>query len=401
MTHFAVKRLAAVEIQPDTSNQHELNAGALRTGLGFPEGRTEGVLSILYYLVPDADPQVLEGTFTLYDSRANHPTRSEYRLYYRLPGLVEIARPDDLMVLCRDSESGGLQGVIARQGTPMERHLEQLLGAGDHASLRRLVVRAPGESRTSDAAELVQTLLPVSSATDIGKAARAHRLFSSAVAKEAVPSTKQMALAGKEISEVVWGARLDPDDFISRGLDAESELYFTIEREVGTRSLHDLLKAGPASLEEMLAWALRIQQSRKARRGQSLQNHFGFLLDREGIPYTSQCVTERGETPDFVIPGHTKYHDPDFPAERLRMVACKSTVRERWGQVLKEADRIREKYLLSVDENLSADVIISMRQADLRVFLPTSTLDGSYPTNSSKHLLGNIGQLVECLALVL
>jgi len=400
MTKFAVKRLAAVEIQPKTSNQHELNAGKLRRGLGFPEGRSEGPLRILSYVGPDEDPEVLEGQFTLYDAREHHPARSEYRLYYRLPGLMEVAKPDDLLALYRDVESGGLQGVLARPGTRMERHLERLLRAGDKDALRSLVVRTPSPS-PADAGEWVQTLLPIGESTDLATAARIHPLFSAAVNQAALPATRLMAGAGQEIAAAVWGALPDPDEYMRRSLDSESELYFAIERELGTRSLNALLGKGSTDLDELLAWALRIQQSRKARRGQSLQHHFSYLLDRDGIPYTAQCVTEGGETPDFVIPGHAQYHDSRFPPDRLRMVACKSRVRERWGQILKEADRIQQKFLLTVDDSLSADVLRSMDEVELRVFLPAHILHGQYSSNTSKALLSTVGQLIGCLRLVL
>ena len=47
MARFAVKRLASVEINPAASHQHEFNAGALRSELGFPEARTQGALSLV------------------------------------------------------------------------------------------------------------------------------------------------------------------------------------------------------------------------------------------------------------------------------------------------------------------------------------------------------------------
>jgi hypothetical protein len=401
MTTFAYKRLAAVEIEPDASHQHELNAGTLRRALGFPEARTRGLLSILAYLKPEEPPDVLDGEFTLYDARENHPTRSEYRMYYQLPGFAGLAKAGDLLVLCRAGGSGGLLGILARPGTPMESQLAKLLDVGDYGSLRRFFVSTPAPGTPEDTESLAQTLLPLSAPPTIDSAARSHYLFAVAVAKSVVPPTKQMAQAGREIAEAVWGSGLGADEFISRGLEAESELYFAIEREVGTQSLHTILEKGPAQLEEVFSWALRFQQSRKSRRGQSLQHHFGFLLDRDGVPYTAQCVTERGETPDFVIPGSAQYHNPAFPADRLRMVACKSTVRERWGQILKEADRIPEKYLLTMDEQLSGDVLHSMAQVALKVFLPQNVIAEAYCANPSVELLGTVGELLASLREVL
>jgi hypothetical protein len=279
----------------------------------------------------------------------------------------------------------------------MEKQLEQFLQVGDFSSLKRLVIRSPTPTDRKNVEPLVEALLPHEPLSGLSRAVREHPLFLRAVQEAAVPATKEMAHAGDSIARAVWGARLSADESIRRGLDAESALYFAIERDVGTRSLSALLSEGPANLDEVLAWALRIQQSRKSRRGQSLQHHFSLLLTREGIPYTPQCVTERGETPDFVIPGEAAYHDPKFPSERLRMVACKSTVRERWGQILKEADRIRQKYLLTVDETMSGDVLRNMRAADLTVFLPAATIAEYYAGTPSENLVGNVGLLLEYL----
>jgi hypothetical protein len=49
------------------------------------------------------------------------------------------------------------------------------------------------------------------------------------------------------------------------------------------------------------------------------------------------------------------------------MVACKSTARERWAQVLKEADRVAEKYLLTMDEDLTDDQIRRWLQGPSRI----------------------------------
>ena len=401
MNRFAVKRLAAVEIDPDTSNQHELNADALRRELGFSHGRTQGHLSLLFYLSNDESPVVEEGEFTLYDARERHPTRSEYRMYYRTPAFGQLAKPGDLLLLFRDGDSGGLQGVVARCGTAMERQMEESLRIGDGASLRRFLFRKAVKSDSYDAAELVQTLLPFPPRTDLSVATRHHPLYVAAVERAAVPPTRQMALSGREIAEAVWGRGLGADEFVGRGLQAESELYFAIERDVGSQSLKALMDRGAADLDATLSWALKLQQSRKARRGQSLQHHFAFLLDREGIPFTAQGITERGETPDFVIPGLGQYLVPTFPAQRLRMVACKSTVRERWGQILKEAERIPQKYLLTVDPDLTADTIKSMREVELFLFLPLNVLQESYVANPVRQLLGSVGQLLAALRSIL
>ena len=161
-----------------------------------------------------------------------------------------------------------------------------------------------------------------------------------------------MAKLGQRAAQSAHG-QLGPDEALYHGMEAESDIYFEIEHQIQSRKLARLQDGG-ADLTEVTTFVLSMLQSRKSRRGQSLQNHFGALLDREGIPYSAQCRTEPGETPDFIVPSCTAYHDPHYAAERLRLVACKTTSRERWRQILSEGDRVANKYLLTVDPGLTS-----------------------------------------------
>lgn len=396
MAQFAIKRLAAVEVQPSVSNQHELNAGRLRRGLGFPVGRTEGELSVLCYAEEHAAPLLLEGTYTLYNARENRPHRTpEYRLYYRLPGFETVALADDLLVLCRANASDEIHGLLARPGSTMHERLEHLLQLNDLRALERMIVRTAAPAGTGAALDLFDSLIPDLGTRRLVEVVEAHPLFTEAVGTERMPSTARMAQAGREISEVVWGRHQDADTFILRGLEAESELFFTIERSVGSRALDQMMQRGNVELDEVLAWALRLQQSRKSRRGHSLQHHFGFLLQRERIPFSPQCRTEGNECPDFVIPGEAQYHDPKYPPARLRMVACKSTVRERWSQLLREAARIPRKFLLTVDTALSDELLLAMDQHNLAVFIPRRLVEEHYLDSANRVLLGSVAGLID------
>jgi hypothetical protein len=76
------------------------------------------------------------------------------------------------------------------------------------------------------------------------------------------------------------------------------------------------------------------------------------------------------------------------------MVACKSTVKERWRQVLNEATRIDEKYFLTLDSALSDDTIKSMNSSRIRPFLPRSVLDTYYATRPTRSQLWTVAELV-------
>src|SRR5690606_28144630 len=118
---------------------------------------------------------------------------------------------------------------------------------------------------------------------------------------------------------------------------------------------------------EVISLVMSMLQARKSRRGYSLEHHVEGPLARVGIPYTRGCRTEDGK-PDFVVPSCAAYHDSAFPSDRLRMIGCKSKLRERWGQYHREAARISPKFHVSLDPDLGDDLLRKMHGAELRLF---------------------------------
>jgi hypothetical protein len=183
------------------------------------------------------------------------------------------------------------------------------------------------------------------------------------------------------------------DVFLDASLSAETTLHNHIARKLGERDLAELNKR-QAPFDEYQALFLRMGQSRKSRRGQSLQHHFASLLTAVKVAYSPQCETEPGETADFVIPSCEAYGDPAFPEARLRMVACKSTARDRWRQVLREAARIETKYFLTLDPKLTERLIQRVVSAGIRLFLPSPLLQRHYGEAAN---LGTVADLVTLL----
>ena len=79
------------------------------------------------------------------------------------------------------------------------------------------------------------------------------------------------------------------------------------------------------------------------------------------------------------------------------MVACKSTLKERWRQVLREASRISEKYVLTLDTSLTDDTVAQMVASGLRVFLPERLIRPKFAGRSAEKQLDNIASLVDRL----
>lgn len=94
------------------------------------------------------------------------------------------------------------------------------------------------------------------------------------------------------------------------------------------------------------------------------------------MTYTRTGVTENNLKPDFIFPGIRCYHDADFPQERLTMLAAKTTCRDRWRQILNEAERIPGKHLLTLEPSISENQTNEMKAEGVRLVLPR----GLHPT---------------------
>ena len=228
---------------------------------------------------------------------------------------------------------------------------------------------------------------------------RSHPLYLESVRSRNLPPSVAMAAAAHELVKREYGATLDADSFLLFALDVESDLFFAMEQAIGDAELRELLNHG-GGFEEVLAFSLSKIQSRRARRGLSLQHHMEALFERHAIPYSAQCRTEGGAVPDFVIPGCDQYHDHNYPANLLRMVGCKSRIRERWPQYLREAKRIDPKFHVSVDEDLAGDLIERMHSAGLRLFMPRQIRERNYDELAASGMIGTITALIDDLAKV-
>jgi hypothetical protein len=65
-----------------------------------------------------------------------------------------------------------------------------------------------------------------------------------------------------------------------------------------------------------------------------------------------------------------EYLDVTFRNERLTMLGSKSILKDRWRQVLAEADRITHKHLLTLEPGISENQTESMKKRNLQLVIP-------------------------------
>jgi hypothetical protein len=154
------------------------------------------------------------------------------------------------------------------------------------------------------------------------------------------------------------------DDTLLRCVDAEYRLFRLVERQLCTTEITRLFK----DVDDFLGSAATIMNRRKSRAGRSLENHVEYVLKRAKIPHTIRPSIDGN--PDVIIPSIEAYLDPSYPANKLVMLGIKTTCKDRWGQVLKEASRIPQKHILTLQQGIAPSQLNEMNEKGVRLVVP-------------------------------
>lgn len=164
--------------------------------------------------------------------------------------------------------------------------------------------------------------------------------------------------------------------------ECEFELFRSIENHVALPRVRE----GFSSVEDFVRFAHSVTNRRKSRAGKSLELQVKQIFDEESVQYSWTKATEGKRTPDFVFPSIEHYRDHSFPTAKLRMLAAKTTCKDRWRQVLNEAARIPVKHLLTLQEGVSESQYLEMKSEGVCLVVPRS-LHGKYPDAVQAELL--------------
>jgi hypothetical protein len=179
---------------------------------------------------------------------------------------------------------------------------------------------------------------------------------------------------------------LTPDQRLLKRRECEFQIFQSVEQATYLPSIQQ----GFSSVEAFIRLAQRVLQSRKTRSGKSLELHTKAIFTEEALAHSRDFShnpeIEGGKRPDFIFPSKAAYEDGDFPAERLRMLAAKTTCKDRWRQILNEADRIPQKHLLTLQEGVSERQFKEMSEAGVTLVVPQK-LHEKFPQPIRPHLI--------------
>lgn len=356
---IVTKRLSAVEANVEKSNQHEFNGTAAMKEM-FGSSRQKFPAKFLY--LDDDNTISEEGFLTWYDARENHPTRSEYRLFFPTTAVSKAASVGDVLFIGLRPDKTVLV-VITPEDTTVASQLAWLFGV--HIDNRFTV--AMGFDKEHNILEFTSKCILEHIGIDVVSQTSYYLEDMLCRFGEQFPSTRVFSeYARNTLFEV--DARDNPDAVLVRWLEREEELFRTLEKHI----IQKQLDKGFADVDSFIAYSLSVQNRRKSRVGQALENHFEMILKARDIKYDRTKVTENKSKPDFIFPGIKEYHDIDFDVSKLLMLGAKSTCKDRWRQVLSEANRIKNKHLLTLEAAISINQTDEMKAKNLQLVVPKS-----------------------------
>lgn len=191
-------------------------------------------------------------------------------------------------------------------------------------------------------------------------------------AHRAFPSTSVLAAAARHVWELAHDhaeeAIYQPDSMLLHWIETEYRLF----RHLETALYLPIMQNGFENMDRFVELANTVLNRRKSRAGASFEWQLSALFTANGLSFSAQPTTERKNRPDFIFPSSEAYLDPSFPAERLIMLAAKTTCKDRWRQILPEAGRLDGsiKYLCTLQQGISRAQLDEMERMRVKLVVP-------------------------------
>lgn len=189
------------------------------------------------------------------------------------------------------------------------------------------------------------------------------------------PETTQMAKFARDIyNEANQITDEDicktPDLQLLKWIDTEYALFRNFEEKIYA----PIYSMPFPNCQELVKFSNIILNRRKSRAGKSLEHHLATIFTSAKLEYEEQAVTEDNKKPDFLFPSGEAYHNLTFPADKLVFLGAKTTCKDRWRQVLNEANRIETKYLFTLQQGISKNQLREMKHEHLKLVVPSPYL---------------------------
>ncbi|MEQ9403726.1 MAG: type II restriction endonuclease [Cyclobacteriaceae bacterium] len=379
------KKLSAVEVDPNRSHQHEFNGSKeLKMVLGSGSGEKALLNTRFIWFGGENEGVVAEGVVTWYDARIAHKTRSEYRLYFPSNEVMDLSQTGDSMFIAKRVD-GSLIIIITASNSTVENQLYWLFGIPKQIDFR--FSSLDFEENDIEVDFTVRFILDeLGIDVEEPETERLDGLLERF--KGAFPNTKEFSAFARDNFDKEVSIIEEPDETLMKWIGFEESLFRRLERHIVSKRLEEgFSDDGNADVDGFITFSLSVQNRRKARAGLSLENHLEQIFDLHKIDYQRGARTENNASPDFLFPGIKEYQNQDFPSASLTMLGVKTSCKDRWRQVLSEADRIPSKHLLTLEPGISRNQTDEMKANNLQLVLPLQ-IHNTYDELQRRWLIG-------------
>ena len=384
---IAAKKLSKVEIDPETSNQHEFN-GVDQLKKIFGENKIEFSGTFIYLGVDETNNQYDYGKLTWYDSRQNHPTRSEFRLYYNSNAVIEKACEEDILVLARQ-DVDKMAVIIIEQGAKAEDQIKWLFEFNEISGKFKVRNLLENDFELDYSGKYVLNILGIETENSDEK-------YLDDLIKnfdDTFPTTRVFSKFTRDQFEKDIFS--DPDSALLSFLEREEKLFKVFEKYIIEKRLKRGFGDTGVNVNDFLTYSLSVQNRRKSRAGYSFENHLSAIFDFHEIMFSRGEKTEGNNKPDFIFPGIEFYRDPLFPDENLCMLGVKTSLKDRWRQILTEAERIKKKHLATLEVSISKNQTDEIINQGVNLVIPNEIIK-TYSEMQAKHIM-SISEFIEMI----
>jgi hypothetical protein len=377
----AIKRLSAVEVNSKVSNQHEFNGSKqMRKLLG---GSRSTYKARFLWLAEENEEIASEGSVTWYDARENHPTRSEYRLYFNRNDVMNQTKVGDMLLVAKRPDETVFMIIVPKDST-RENQLLWLFGLEEVGFTFNF---QPIEDGYDPEIDFTTRYILEELGIEINDTNEDYLdSLIEPYLKTGFPTTSVFSAFARSTIKHVSPIE-EPDVTLLLWIEQEERLFRRLERHMVSIRLEQGFKTSEGmDVEAFIQFSLSVHNRRKSRVGYAFENHLEEIFKAHRIQYARTQVTEHKSKPDFLFPDAEKYRDDSFPTSRLTMLGVKSTCKDRWRQVLAEANRIKEKHLLTLEPAISVSQTDEMKGSNLQLILP-KRIHSTYKPDQQKWLM--------------
>ncbi len=180
-------------------------------------------------------------------------------------------------------------------------------------------------------------------------------------------------------------------DYLTRMQDDIYAFYLEKQLAVGQKVIDDQIQeTGTIDFNDLNSFFLSISQSRKSRAGKAFEYIIESMLVKLEYPFSDQVVID-GAKPDYVMP--SEEHFREKPLDSIIFTA-KRTLRERWRQVVTEANKGYGYYLATIDEKISKNQIQQAESHKIYIVVPKA-LKESNPAYAGSYSVVSFEQFFE------